>query len=95
MRLCHDENQKRRIIHEEEQKRKGTAQRLKTGLLRWHVHRIHGKNVPGAEDGGQTVQPGICQTNREKIKKCQKCQNPCSPGLNPPKRAIADFDVQP
>jgi len=28
--LCHDENQKRWIIHEEEQERKGTAQRRKT-----------------------------------------------------------------
>jgi len=54
--LCHDENQKHKITHEEQQNRQGTAQWRKTGLLRWQVHRIHGKNLPGAGGRGQTSQ---------------------------------------
>ena len=41
--LCHDENQKVRIKREEQRNGKGSAQRRKTGLLRWQVHRIRGK----------------------------------------------------
>jgi hypothetical protein len=44
--LCHDENQKHKNIHEEQQNRKGTAQRRKTGLLanpvQAHSGDVHG-----------------------------------------------------
>jgi hypothetical protein len=38
--LCHEEKQKHKITREEQQNRKGTAQRRKTGLLRWQILRI-------------------------------------------------------
>ncbi len=45
---------------------KGTAQRRKTGLLRWHVHRIHGKNLPGA-GGPWPNRPCKCQFSLFKL----------------------------
>ncbi len=73
---------------------KGTAEKRKSDLLGSQVHRIHGKNLPGAEGRGKTspakLSGGTQRVARSsvnriegKIKKCQNSQNPCNSGLNP------------
>jgi hypothetical protein len=74
--LCHDENQKHEIIHEARQNRKGTTQGRKTGLLANPIQARSGA-VPGMARRRRSSVNRI----EEKIKKYQKCQNPCNSGL--------------
>ena len=81
--LCHDENQKHKIAHEEQQNRKGAAQRRKTGLLRWHVHRLHGKNLPGTP-GRPAGRPYRSQRGRDALLRVRNGRNKRSSGLHEP-----------
>jgi hypothetical protein len=77
--LCHDENQKHKITHEQYQNRRGTAQRRKTGLLANPIQAYSGA-VHGMAGRRRRLSVNRIEG---KIKKCQICQNLCNGGVNP------------
>jgi hypothetical protein len=81
--LCHDENQKHRIVHEENKNAKPRRGGARPVWLDGRFIGYTGKTFREPKAGAKRRSHASVNRIEEKIKKCQKCRNPCNSGLNP------------